>query len=493
MRSQQNWSANVTYGCTSYHEPESIEELQRVVRDHRRVRVVGTRHSFSNVADTDGALISLQRMPKVFGCGQGVSGQPTITCSAGTTCAELSKAAREAGLALPTLASLPHISIAGAIATATHGSGVSVGNFASMLKAAEYVNATGTLLKARRGSERLQGLLLGGIGVVTTVSLVAERTFRVRQDVYCGIQWTTLEAHFDDIIHAAYSVSLFTRWGAEGITQLWLKRRIPPGTAIPAAERTLYGARKADEQLHPVPGMAAAACTHQGEPAGPWCDRLPHFRSDNLPSSRGDELQSEYFVRLDHALAAIRAVRALEADVAPALQISEIRIVAADHFWLSPCCDTPSVALHFTWHRDLPALTRVLQKVETALKPFGARPHWGKLFLASPVHLYPKLEKYRMLLEREGARDKFTNAFMDEHIFQVTAAMPMLKGHRKSVQKQVRWSPSILKGTLNDDASNALPKKMLFSDFVFYNRRLVAAAALAVGIAAAVAVVRRLK
>jgi xylitol oxidase len=320
-------------------------------------------------------------------------------------------------MALHNLASLPHISIAGAIATATHGSGDANGNLATAVSAMELVTSDGEELTVARGEADFEGLVvgLGALGVVTRVTLDVEPAYEVRQRVFEGLEWDALHEHFDAITASGYSVSVFTRWGAT-VDQVWIKSRV---TEAPEQEReALFGAVAATVDRHPILGLDAVNCTPQLGAPGPWSDRLPHFRMGFTPSN-GEEIQSEYHVARHHAEGAIRAVHALSETLRPVLQVCEIRTIAADELWMSSQYGRPTVALHFTWTREPEAVARVLVDLEAALAPFGARPHWGKAFRATAAEiapLYERLPDFARLARRLDPRGAFRNDWLERHV-----------------------------------------------------------------------------
>lgn len=405
-----NWAGNLTFGATRLHEPTSIEELQEIVAGTSRVRPVGSRHSFNRIADTDDAQVSVASLPAVVRVDESAR---EVTVSAGLRYGELVEQLDEAGWALHNLASLPHISVAGAIATGTHGSGDRNGSLATAVSAIQLVRADGELHDVCRGDDDFDALVvsLGSLGVVTAVSLDVQPTFEVRQDVFENLPWSDVADHLDEVTSAAASVSMFTDWNDVGPTSVWLKSR-----AGEQPRTELFGATPATRALHPLPDVDAVSTTTQlGEP-GPWWDRLPHFQLAFTPSN-GEELQTEYLVPRTDALAAIDAVRALAPRVRPLLLVSEIRTVAADALWLSPSHSVDCVALHFTWRRDVPAVTALLPLLDDALAPFAARPHWGKLFETTPERLraaYPRLEDFRRLADEMDPRGTFRNDLTDD-------------------------------------------------------------------------------
>ncbi|MDH2428147.1 D-arabinono-1,4-lactone oxidase [Sphaerisporangium sp. TRM90804] len=407
----ENWARNVTFSAGHLDRPSSLEELRGLVARSDKARVLGSGHSFSDVADSPGALISLDGLPSSVEI-DGASASVRVTGS--VRYAELGRRLHEAGYAVHNLASLPHISVAGSCATATHGSGVGNGSLATAVSAIEMVTADGDLVSLARGDEGFAGAVvgLGALGVVVGLTLDVEPAFTMRQQVYEGLPLEALDEHFGDVVSAAYSVSLFTGWRSPHIEQVWVKERLD-GDAGPAAT-SLFGATAAGGPLHPVPGVSPVHCTEQLGVPGPWFERLPHFRPDFTPSS-GEELQSEFMVARTHAVEALRALAELQEHVAPVLQISEIRTIAADELWLSPFYRRDSVAFHFTWVKDTAAVLPVVGLVERCLAPFGPRPHWGKLFTLPPETVrasYERLPDFQALARRYDPSGKFTNAFV---------------------------------------------------------------------------------
>ncbi|WP_042399129.1 FAD-binding protein [Streptacidiphilus carbonis] len=409
---RRNWAGNVTFGAARIARPGTVDELRRTVAEGAAVRVLGTGHSFNRIADTDGTLVSLAELPPRFEVDRARS---TVTVAAGMRHAQVAALLQAEGLALANLASLPHISVAGAVATGTHGSGVGNPGLASSVAGLELVGPDGDMVALDRDSAGFAGSVvhLGALGVVSAVTLDVEPAYQVAQYVLTGLPLASLATGDADemaaLLGAAYSVSVFTDWfGAEA--QIWLKHRTDAG-GTPRLD--WFGAAPADRPLHPVPGVPATHCTEQLGVPGPWHERLPHFRPDFTPSA-GEELQSEFLLPRAAAQAAFAALRELGHRIAPVLQISEIRTVAADELWLSPAYGRDSVALHFTWHQDAEAVAPVLAAVEAALTPLGARPHWGKLFTATPgqaADLYEHAYGFRELMDRQDPGGKFRNAF----------------------------------------------------------------------------------
>jgi xylitol oxidase len=321
------------------------------------------------------------------------------------------------GFAASLSASLPHISVAGAVSTATHGSGEKNRNLAAAVRGLMIVTASGETLSLSRGEAEFDGAVvaLGALGVVTEMTLDIQPAFDVRQDLYVGLPFTALLDNLDALEASAYSVSLFTAWRGEHIDLVWLKSLAD----APPRSGDLFGARPAERPYHPIITMDAAPCTEQMGVAGPSYLRLPHFRMEFQPSA-GAELQSEYFVARRDAVGALEALKAIQDRIAPHLMISEIRTIAAEESWLSMNYRQDSLAFHFTWQQDWPAVSKVLPQIEAALAPFAPRPHWGKLFTMAPAEVqsrYARLGDFRALLGRHDPAGKFRNAFVDDIIF----------------------------------------------------------------------------
>ena len=412
-----NWAGNYFYGAAQKHHPETVEQIQEIVHRSTKLKALGTRHSFNDIADSPGDLISLRYFDRVLHLDRE---HHTVTVEAGIRYGELCRWLDIEGFALHNLASLPHISIAGACATATHGSGDRLGNLATAVSAMEVVTADGELMVFSRGTEDFEGSVvgLGGLGIVTKLILNISPSFQMQQDVYENLSLTEVENHFDELTSSGYSVSLFTDWSQAMFNQVWLKRLAPDGVSL-KAEPELFGATLATRHLHPIAAISAENCTEQMGVCGPWYERLPHFRMDFTPSS-GEELQSEYILPRQHAVSAFHAIDELREQISPLLQISEIRTIAADNLWMSTCYEQASVAVHFTWIKDWERVSQVLPIIEDRLSRFNPRPHWGKLFTMSPEHLqsrYEKLSDFRQLLQRYDPQGKFRNAFLDQYIF----------------------------------------------------------------------------
>ena len=416
----KNWAGNLEYSSAEVRRPETVARLAEAVAGSRRIKALGSRHSFNRVGDTDGTHILLDALPQEIELD---SSRRSVRVSGGISYGTLCRALEESGFAIHNLASLPHISVAGAIQTGTHGSGVNNPSLADAVERVDLVRASGEQVSLSRedGDEFLGSVVgLGALGIVTGLELSVRPSFRMRQRVLENLPWDRVLADFNTLASSAYSVSLFTDYAGDSINQVWLKAL----DSEPALTE-LFGATAAGHARHPLPGMSGENCTAQLDEPGPWLDRLPHFRHEFTPSN-GEELQSEFILPLEHAPAALQAVRSLAARMAPLLFVSEIRTGAADEFWLSPFYRQQSVALHFTWKPLQAEVEAVLPELEELLRPFGARPHWGKLFTPSGHDweaLYPRFADFRLLAARHDPAGKFRNALLDR-LLGVPAASP---------------------------------------------------------------------
>jgi len=415
----RNWAGNIEYSTDRVQTSSSLEQVQDFVKTQNKLKVLGTRHCFNNIADSKDGFLSLKPMDEVISLDPA---KRTVTVAAGITYGQLCPYLDSKGFALHNLASLPHISVAGACSTATHGSGQKNGNLATAASGLEIVTADGKAvnLSRERDGEIFNGAVvgLGALGVITKITLDIQPSFMMRQYVYENLPLSELKERFDAIESSGYSVSLFTDWQKQRINEVWIKSRIEEGQEFHAIPE-FYGAKLATRNLHPIAALSAENCTEQMGVPGPWYERLPHFRMGFTPSA-GKELQSEYFVPRQHAVEAILAVEKLHDQVSPSLLITEIRTIAADHLWMSPCYEQDCVTIHFTWKPDWPAVSKLLPVIERELAPFNARPHWGKLFTTSPAQLksiYKRMPEFVELSRRYDPQGKFHNDYLNRNIF----------------------------------------------------------------------------
>lgn len=412
-----NWAGNLTYSTDNLHTPKTVAELQEAIKSCKKVRALGTKHCFNKIADSTENQISTAEFNKIISLDKEKN---TVTVEAGIKYGELCKYLDDNGYALPNLASLPHISVAGACATSTHGSGIKNGSLATAVSAIEFVNGKGEVVSLSRekdGEEFGAAVVnVGALGIATKITLDVQPTFKMKQVVYQNLPMSALEKNFEAIMSGGYSVSLFTDWRNKNVSEVWVKSKAEDMKEV-APE--FYGAKLATKNLHPIEALDPVNCTDQMGVEGPWYERMPHFKMGFTPSS-GKELQSEYFVAFEHAYEGFMAIEKLNEKVAPHLFITEVRAIAADELPMSPFYKKTCVAFHFTWKQEVEAVMALLPEIEEALAPFAPRPHWGKIFTLKPAVLQSRIEKladFKKIMEKHDPEGKFRNEFIDTNLF----------------------------------------------------------------------------
>lgn len=413
---RRNWAGNYTYKADNYYEPASKEELQQLVKKLDKQKALGSRHCFNDIADSPKNQISTRQLNRIVHLD---TDKNVLTIQGGARYGDFAAELDTKGYALHNLASLPHITVAGACTTATHGSGVTLGNLATQVVAMEIVTPQGEIVSIDRGNPDFYGLVvgLGAIGVIINMTLQVEKTFQVRQDVFQELPLASLEKYFDEIMSSGYSVSLFTNWLHQKISQVWIKRRTDRKLA--ELGNDFFGAKAATRNLHPIVEMSAENCTDQMGIPGPWYNRLPHFKMGFMPSG-GKELQSEFFVPHGNAVDAILALEKKKELINPQLFISEIRTIAADDLWMSPCYHQDCVAIHFTWKQNPDEVGKLIPMIESELAPYRVKPHWGKLFKMNPAIIHQRYERFSdflALVKKYDPDGKFRNHYLDLNIY----------------------------------------------------------------------------
>ena len=416
-----NWAGNLTYSTDQLAIAHNVEEVRKALAAHPHAKALGARHSFNTIADSTEQQISLKPVD-----GMELDAQAhTVKVGAGVTYGQLAPYLDSRGFAVHNMASLPHISVVGACATATHGSGNSNGNLSTAVRSFEMVKADGQVVTVSKqtAGDAWPGLVvgLGALGVITSITLAVVPRFDMKQLVYQDLSFAQLEHNLDAIFGSGYSVSLFTDWQKGRATQVWIKQRIQPGASHTAIEipPDFYGATAATRKMHPIGEHSAEACTEQMGVPGPWFERLPHFKMNFTPSS-GAEIQTEYFVPRKNGYAAIRAVEALRDQITPHLFVTEFRTIASDDLWMSPCYQRDAMTLHFTWKPEWEAIRPILPQIEAKLAPCGVRPHWAKMFTIAPDRIraqYPRAADFKELVAKYDPQGKFRNAFLSLNLY----------------------------------------------------------------------------
>jgi xylitol oxidase len=413
-----NWAGNIEFSTDHLYLPATVDEVQQNVKACSKIRALGAKHSFNRIADSTANQMQLTKLASM----EIDEAAKTVTVGGGVKYGQLAPYIDGHGYALHNLASLPHVTVAGACATGTHGSGNKNGNLSTAVAGMELVKADGSKVTLSRHKDGAQfaGMVvgLGALGVNTKMTLDLLPTYQMAQVVYQDMSFDHLEKHLEEIFGSSYSVSLFTDWQNHRATQVWIKRKVEAGAAggFPGE---FFGAKRATEKLHPITGHDATPCTEQMGIPGPWYERLPHFKMAFTPSS-GNELQTEYLLPRDRGYEAILAVEKLKDRITPHLFVTELRTIAADELWMSMAYQRPSMAIHFTWKPENEAVHAVLPLIEKQLAPFDARPHWAKVFTMAPPRiqgLYPRMAEFKALLAQYDPSGKFRNEFLDKNLF----------------------------------------------------------------------------
>ena len=408
-----NWSENIRYEAVALHHPSSVAELQELVAGAANVKALGTRHSFNTIADSPGGVqVSTASLDLDVSIDTDTM---AATVPGGWSYSAVAAALEARGLALHNLGSLPHISVAGATATGTHGSGDTNRVLSAAISGLEIVTADGSLMHVDRSMAELGAMAvgLGAFGVITRITLDVEPSYLVRQDIYEGARWDTVLANLDEIMASAYSVNLHAGFSSATTRKIWQKSRVEidaSGEPVPVeVPDQRWGGERLLTELEP------GRVTTINIP-GPWSDRLAHFLPESSPSVGGDELQTEYFVGRSDAVAAIEALRAMGERIDPHLHGTEIRTVAADDLWLSPVTGRDCLSIGFTWKKHPKEVLALLPDIEAALARFEPTPHWGKLFAFDRSDLAGRFARLDDFLELAATLDphgKFANPFLD--------------------------------------------------------------------------------
>jgi xylitol oxidase len=413
-----NWAGNYTYRAEHLDMPDGVDQVKKNILEHVHAKALGARHSFNAIADSREEQISLKHFDQM----ELDAKNHTVTVGAGVTYGQLAPYLDSHGFAVHNMASLPHISVVGACATGTHGSGNLNGNLSTAVRAMEMVTAKGEMVTLSREKlgESFAGTVvgLGALGVITKITLAVEPAFQMVQVVYEDLSFSQLERHLDEIFASGYSVSLFTDWQKHRATQVWIKQKTEPGVSA-VVSNDFFGATPAKRKMHPIADHSAESCTEQMGVPGPWYERLPHFKMNFTPSS-GAELQTEYLLPRAKGYEAIMAVEELRDQITHHLFITELRTIAADELWMSTAYLRDSMAIHFTWKPEWPEVKKILPQIEEKLAPFGARPHWGKLFTIKPIVLqrqYARLKEFLALARQYDPDGRFHNEFLDTNVF----------------------------------------------------------------------------
>mmetsp|Transcript_11314 Transcript_11314/g.18512 ORF Transcript_11314/g.18512 Transcript_11314/m.18512 type:complete len:495 (+) Transcript_11314:56-1540(+) len=460
-----NWAGNQSWGpATRLFEPENMEALQHTVASHPKLRAIGSTHSFSplfNAGDDNIGFVSMRKMPRICLLDD-IEG--VVSIDAGTTYSELCNALRDTSWALPMTAALPHFSVAGAVATGTHGSSgvgpcgrVAISGLADAVVEMKFVGADGETRTVRKGDPEFSFSVvsLGMLGICTHLKLQLVRNFDVEQCVYGS--WPAHESHgptgaelsdalavLPEAMRSCDAFSLFVDFSVDAPGMLILKRFTPAaaGDASASGEREARKGEKCNSSVGFSPKQRFGKLllkndavynfiegdTFETTVKGRWFDQLHVWMKDAAPfgPQGAPELQFEHFVPLRYAKECLERLH-LIARSWPGILYAEIRAVRADDQALSPYNASEedgfdTLAISHGIHSGL-GEERVLQAaaiVEDGLSDFNPKPHWGKLSNlthAKASRMYgPKLEAFRHHVGNIDPEGKFSNPWLDEVI-----------------------------------------------------------------------------
>jgi len=422
-----NWGRTVTSAPVRWHLPVSEDEVAAVVtrcgRDGRRLRVVGAGHSWSPIAEPVHEAMSLDGLQDAVSIDRE---RGEVTVPAGMRLVDVSARLARAGLALPVVGSIQAQSVAGAIATGTHGSSLTHGNLGTLVTGLRLVSGTGEVLTLRGDDERLAGarVHLGALGVVTSVTLRTTAARRLRQ--------TIEHVPVTEVADALPAIATSAEW----VKVWWLPHapvaqvvRYDVTTQEPTRRPTPATQRWIDERVmhrFVFPAMVAAQARRPSITA-PANTRLARrylgagtqVGADMLMLNTPMPLrhrETEAALPLTAAGGALKQVLAIFRDGRPAANFPlEIRFVRGDDSWLSPAygADTCQVGAYSTDNRDCSAYFEAFWRV---MRPAGARPHWGKEhdFEAAELRpLYPQWTAFAALRDRCDPGRVFGSAAME--------------------------------------------------------------------------------
>lgn len=428
-----NWSGTVAWDDCEVLEPTTIGELQSIIAYSPKVRVIGSAHSFTPLVRSSGrvkpTLLSLRHIPRTWSLDEK---KKTVTVDAATTYSELCHALDKTGFALPNTSSLSHFQIAGAIATATHGSSgsrngrLTRSGLADTVVGLEIVGPDGTIRNVNKGHPQFSSSVvsLGMVGVVTRVTLSLVDDYDVIQRVYGKWPPTptgTLSAFLSSLpktIAQFDSFSAFVKWNVDDFGLLIGRKQVPRGATDSASTtdpRLITG---------PIQGFLG-----QGDFAttgvGRWCDKMFLWKNNGSPFVSQPELQIAHFVPFRDVERALHATRKVVSTWGDEVLYCELRAVRGDEHLLSPySADAPkpdsfSISHSLDARLGVEKVRQRASELESVLRPYQVRPHWGKLTAMTASDLKEayglKLKRFQEVQQQVDPNRKFTNDYL-EHL-----------------------------------------------------------------------------
>jgi L-gulono-1,4-lactone dehydrogenase len=422
----RNWAGNQRWIPAERRAPESAREVAKIVaeahRAGRHVKVIGAGHSFTAAAATDGVQVTLDRLDHVVEVDHTNN---RVTVGAGIRLHRLNDALADAGMAMPNLGDIDQQSLAGAIATATHGTGITLGNLATAVIGLETVTGTGEIVRCDNDVEpellRVARVGVGALGVVTEVTLQCVPAFNLHARETVEV----LDDVLDSFADQTAAVNHFELYWMPGTRRCQVKRN--SRTDEPPAPQPRW-AYVRDKWLGENVGFGLVCRVGRRFPAlTPRISRLVSSaiserdlvdRSDRVFCSprRVHFVEMEYGIPVEHVPEAVRRVRALTQTLpTPVLFPIEVRVSAADDIALSTGFGRTSGWIAVHQYRGMP-YEEYFAGVERIMDDYAGRPHWGKLHgqrAATLAPRYPQWDQFAAVRDRLDPDRTFANPYLD--------------------------------------------------------------------------------
>ena len=421
-----NWAGNQRWVPAERRTPGSVYEVAQIVaaahRAGQRVKAIGAGHSFTAAAATDGIQLSLDRLDRVLAV-DAESGR--VTVEAGIRLHRLNDALAAAGLAMPNLGDIDRQSVAGAIATATHGTGITLGNLATTVVGLQMVTGRGELVRCSTDLEpevlSVARVGLGALGIVTEVTLQCAPAF----DLHAQETVEVLDDVLDRFAEHAAAVDHFELYWMPGTRRCQVKRN--SRTDEPRAPQPRWGYVR-DKWIGENLAFGVVCRVGRRFPtltprisrlvASAAAERELVDRSDRVFCSprRVRFVEMEYGIPVEHVPEAVRRVRSLTETLSTPVQFPiEVRVSAADDIALSTGFGRTSGWIAVHQYRGAP-YEEYFAGVERIMDDYAGRPHWGKLHgqrAGTLAPRYPEWEAFAAVRDRLDPDRTFANPYLD--------------------------------------------------------------------------------
>jgi FAD-linked oxidoreductase len=415
----RNWSGSQACVPAARVAPASLAELQELIATGSTVvRPVGAGHSFTALVPTDGTIVSLSRLSGVL------SHDPQrlqATLWAGSRLGDIGQPLEDVGQALVNMPDIDEQTLAGCLATATHGTGVGIGCMSTFIEGLQLVDARGDLVEcdADNNAELFQAarVSLGALGVITQVRLQNVSPYRLRRE--------TVWRSFDEMLELADSMAdqhrnfefYYIPFSGMGFTDVHDLTDEPVGSTekIDSNESVLQ-LRTARDYLEGSPKLRQLILSTMVKALSDEVTVESSWK--NYSSERNVRFnEMEYHLPREHGLAALREVRtALETQHPEEFFPIEVRFVKGDDIWLSPFYqrDTCSIAVHRFFEEDYKPYFKTLEPI---FRKYHGRPHWGKLNTLQAGdfrQLYPRWDDFAAVRRQLDPQGRFLNPYLKQ-------------------------------------------------------------------------------